>query len=182
MGWWEQRASNWKMVVVAQVGGAAGFGAGAFFLMFKSASIPVKPVFVAVAAGLGMGGSVGSSVSIPWSDVVRQLINPNFRPPVEDYGYSDLVGTFSCQDIQRESIDFLQATASAIAVGAQYADVQCTDISLFRSSRTLFTTRIAVPRNLPQVGRALLDLPQVQGGLGAGAFAFTGTLFYIGTG
>ncbi|MFN6954046.1 MAG: hypothetical protein ACK4PG_04530 [Acetobacteraceae bacterium] len=182
MGWWEQRASNWKMVIIAQVGGAAGLGAGAFFLMFKSASVPVKPVFIAVAGGLGIGGSIGSGVSIPWSDVIRQIINPRFRPDVDNYGFSDLRGTFSCQDIQRENIDFVQATASAIAVGVQFVDVTCTDVNLFSPNRTLFTTRIELPRNLPQVGRAMLDLPQIQGGLGAGAFAFTGTLFYIGTG
>jgi hypothetical protein len=182
MGWWEQRASNWKMVIVAQVGGAAGFGAGAFFLMFKSASVPVKPVFLAVAGGVGVGGSIGSGVSIPWSDVVRQLINPRFHPDVANYGYADLRGTFSCQDIQREKIEFVQATASAILVGAQFVDVTCTEVNLFAPNRVLFTTRINIPSNLPQVGRALLDLPQVQGGLGAGAFAFIGTLFYIGTG
>jgi hypothetical protein len=182
MGWWEQRASDWKMVIVAQVGGAAVVGAGAFFLMFKSPSIPVKPVFIAVAGGLGAGGSIGSGVGLPWADVVRQLINPRFRPDVDNYGYTDLRGTFSCQDIQRESIDFVQATASAVAVGVQFVDVTCTDVNLFTPNRTLFTTRINIPRNLPQVGRALLDLPQIQGGLGAGAFAFTGTLFYIGTG
>lgn len=107
------------MAIVAQVGGAAVLGAGAFFLMVKSASVPVKPVFLAFAGGIGAGGSIGSGISIPWSDVIRQLINPNFRPDVDNYGYADLTGTFSCHDIQRESIDFRQATASAIAVGAQ---------------------------------------------------------------
>lgn len=114
--------------------------------------------------------------------MVRQIINPRFRPDVDNYGYTDLRGSFSCQDIQRESIDFVQATASAVVVGTQFADVTCTDVNLFSPNRTLFTTRINIPRNLPQVGRALLDLPQIQGGLGLGAFAFTGTLFYIGTG
>jgi hypothetical protein len=68
------------MVIVAQMGGAAPAGAGAFFLQFKTPDIQVRPVFLAVAAGVGLGGSVGSAVSIPWSDVVRQLINPQFRP------------------------------------------------------------------------------------------------------
>jgi hypothetical protein len=182
MGWWEQRASDWKMVIVAQVGGAAVLGAGAFFLMFKSPSVPVKPVFLAFAGGLGAGGSIGSGVGLPWADVVRQLVNPRFRPDVDNYGYTDLRGTFSCQDMQRENIQFVQATASVVVVGVQIVDVTCTEINLFSPNRVLFTTRISIPSSLPQVGRALLDLPQVQGGLGAGAFAFTGTLFYIGTG
>ncbi len=181
MGWWEQRSSNWKMVIVAQMGGAATAGAGAFFLQFKTPDIQVRPVFLAVAAGVGLGGSVGSAVSIPWSDVVRQLINPQFRPDTASYGYADLSGTFSCQDIQRENITFLQAQASAIVVGAQFVHVTCTDVNLFSPNRLLFTTRIEMPRSLPQVGRALLDLPQMQGGLGLGAFAFTGTLVYMGT-
>lgn len=60
--------------------------------------------------------------------------------------------------------------------------MRCWDLHLFSPNRLLFTTQMSIPRNLPQVGRAMLDLPQVQGGLGVGAFAFTGTLFYIGTG
>ena len=133
MGWWEQRASNWKMVITAQMGGAAGVGAGAFFLQFKSPDLPVRPVFLAFAGGIGAGGSIGSGVSIPWADVVRQLINPQFRPNVEDAGYSDLRGNFSCQDIQRESISFLQAQASAVVVGTQFADVTCAEVNRKRS-------------------------------------------------
>lgn len=180
MGWWEKRSDKWKMVIVAQVGAAAGIGVGAFIMNFKSPEIPVEPKFLAFAGGLGVGGSVGSSVSIPWSAIVRQLINPKFSLP-PDSEYTDLKGKFSCQDIQREKISFVQATASVVAVGAQFSHVTCEDINLFGPDTLLFKTTIKIPKNLPEVGSALLDLPQIQGGFGAGTFAFVGTILYIGT-
>jgi hypothetical protein len=179
MGWWEQKSRKWKMVIVAQMGGGVGVGAGVFFLVFKSPDLPVKPVFVAIAGGLGVGGSIGSGVSIPWSDVVRQLINPSFRQP-EDAEFATLTGEFSCAEIQRESISFGQIQGSVIMVGAQVSQVMCWEINMLGPNRQLFETEMRIPRNLPEWGRAALDLPQIQGGLGVGAFAFTGSLFYMG--
>ena len=180
MGWWEQRSSQWEGCIVAQVGGAAVLGGGVFFVMFRCPQVTVKPVYLAMAGGAGLGGSIGSAVGVPWSDVVRQLINPQFRPPTDSYGWSALDGSFSCQDIQRSSFSIISAGASAVVVGAQVAVMELNDVGLW-SSRLLCRTRITVPRNLPSVGRTLLDTPQMQGGLGAGAFAFTGVMFYIGT-
>lgn len=182
MGWWEQRSSRWQACIIAQLGGAAVLGGGVFFLQFRSPDIPVRPVFLAVAGGVGAGGNIGSAVSIPYSDIIRQLINPNFHPQTQDYGWSALNGTFSCQDIQREKFDIAQIGASAVVLGAQLCLFTITDVGLFQPDRELCSSRISVPSNLPQVGQALMDLPQMQGGLGAGAFAFTGTIFYIGTG
>lgn len=182
MGWWEQKSSRWQACIVAQVGGAAALGGGVFFLQFRSPDLgTVRPIFLALAGGAGVGGSIGSAVSIPYSDVVRQLINPQFHPSVSDYGWSDLNGNFSCEEIQRERFDIAQAGASAVVLGAQFAVFTITEVHLFDPDRTLCSTRINIPRSLPQVGTALLDLPQMQGGLGAGAFAFRGTLFYIGS-
>lgn len=65
MGWWEQRSSACRIAIVAQVAGAVGLGAGAFFPQFISPDLSVKPVFLAIAGGLGTGGSIGSSVRIP---------------------------------------------------------------------------------------------------------------------
>lgn len=181
MGWWERNSSRWEVCVVAQMGGAAVLGGGAFFLQFRSPDLDsVKPVFLALAGGVGAGGSIGSAVSIPWSDLVRSLINPQFRPPTDSYGWSNLEGTFSCADMQREKFEIVQAGASAVIVGAQVAYLTLTEVHLFSPNRQLAHTRITFPTNLPQVGSALLDLPQIQGGLGAGAFAFAGTLFYLG--
>jgi hypothetical protein len=180
MGWWDTQSSKWQMGIVAQMGGAAGIGAGVFFLQFRSPDVPVKPVFVAVAGGIGVGGSVGSGVSVPYSDIVRQIINPKFKPPGDSY-YSDLAGSFSCGDIQREGITFGQMQASAVAIGVQTSSVRCTDVNMFGPSKLLFETVVKIPKNLPQVGQALLDLPAMQGGWGLGAFLFSGTLFHIGT-
>ncbi|MGG5809534.1 hypothetical protein [Falsiroseomonas sp. CW058] len=179
MGWWETRSNQWECCVVAQVGAAAVLGGGVFFLQFRRPQLTTKPVFLALAGGAGIGGSIGSAVSIPWSDVVRQLINPQFRPPTDTYGWSNLDGGFSPQDIQRSSFSIISAGASAVVVGAQVAVLEINDIG-FSGVRTLCRTRLSIPSNLPAVGRALLDTPQMQGGLGAGAFAFTGAIFYIG--
>jgi hypothetical protein len=65
MGWWEKKSSRWQSCVVAQAGGAAILGGGVFFVQFRSPDIAVKPCFVAIAGGAGMGGSIGSAVSIP---------------------------------------------------------------------------------------------------------------------
>lgn len=167
---------------MAQVGGAAVLGGGVFFLQFRAADVSARPVFLAIAGGAGAGGTIGSAVSIPYADVVRQLVNPRFRPPVEDYGWGAMAGNFSCQDIQREQFDIAQVGASAVVLGAQFAAFTITELNLFGPNRVIATTRLNLPRNLPAVGSALLDLPQMQGGLGVGAFAFRGTLFYIGTG
>ena len=181
MGWWETKSSRWQMAVVAQMGGAAGLGAGVFFLQFKSADIPTKPVFVAVAGGVGVGGSVSSAVSIPYSAVVRQFINPKATIDTSGFGFSDLDGSFSCKEMNGERFQLLQAGGSVIVVGAQVAYASCTEVNLLSDNRALFSSKITIPKNLPQVGAALLDVPQVQGGFGLGAFAFRGPMFYIGT-
>lgn len=180
MGWWETRSSQWECCIVAQVGGAVILGGGAFFVQFRRPQMAVKPNYLALAGGGGLGGSIGSAVGIPWSDVVRQLINPRFRPPTETYGWAALDGSFSPGDIQRASFSIISAGASAVAIGAQVAMLEINDIG-FRGVTTLCRTRITFPRNLPSLGQAVIDTPQMQGGLGAGAFAFTGVMFYVGT-
>ena len=180
MGWWEQRSSSWKACVVAQMGGAAILGGGVFFIQFRAPNVQVRPTFLALGIGLGAGGSIGSAVGIPYSDIVRQLINPQFRPPVNDYGWSDMNGDFSCQDIQRQQFDIAQVGASALVVGGQIAAFSVTRTSLFGSGQTLCETRFTIPPNLPAFGLAVIDTPQVQGGIGVGGFVFRGSLFYIG--
>ncbi len=182
MGWWEQKSSRWQACVVAQAGGAAMLGGGVFFIQFRSPDLSVKPCFVAIAGGAGLGGSVGSAVSIPYSDVVRQLINPNFHPPIGEYGWGGMTGSFSCEDIQREQFDIAQIGASIVVVGAQLAVFTIRDIGFFGAGDVITTTRLNIPRNLPAFGTAILDTPQIQGALGVGAFAFRGSIFYIGAG
>lgn len=180
MGWWEQSSSSWKACIVAQVGGAAILGGGVFFMQFRAPGMSVRPNFLALAVGFGGGGSIGSAVGIPYSDVVRQLMNPQFRPPVADYGWSDLNGAFACQDIQRQQFDIAQAGASAVVLGAQVAAFSITRSTLFGTGRVICETRLNIPRNIPSFTGAVIDTPQVQGGLGMGAFAFRGSLYYIG--
>ncbi|WP_376090845.1 hypothetical protein ACE7GA_20615 [Roseomonas sp. CCTCC AB2023176] len=180
MGWWEQRIDGWDICVVAQVGGAAGLGGGAFFLQFRSPNIPVKPIYVAVAAGVGAGGSIGSAISIPWRSLVRQLINPRAVANTNDIGWSKLDGTFSPYNLNHCSFTIGQVGASAAIVGGQFVLVSAFEPHLFSPNVPLFSSNIAWPRSLPQVGSAILDIPQIQGGLGAGAFGFTGSMQYIG--
>lgn len=180
MGWWEQSSSRWEACIVAQVGGAAVVGGGGFFIQFRTPDMTVKPCFLALAIGVGAGGSIGSAVSIPWSDVVRQLINPHFRPPTDSYGWSNLDGTFSCQNIQRASFSITSVGGSAIVVGAQYCMFAVNGFSFAHGPCSYFNTRLNIPSDLPSLGQAVLNTPQMQGALSLGAFAFTGSLFYVG--
>lgn len=180
MGWWTTSSSRWEMAIVAQMGGAAGFGAAAFFLQFRSPDLPVKPVFLAIAGGVGIGGSVGSTIGIPYSAIIRQMINPQAVVDTNSIGFSALDGTFNCEQINHALFSTAQAQASVVVVGVQAVAVNCEEARLLGPNIPRFSGRITLPRNLRQVGQALLDLPQIQGGLGAGVFAFTGPLQYIG--
>jgi hypothetical protein len=184
MGWWEQSSSRWEMAIVAQVGGAAIVGAGAFFLSFRSPDLPVRPNFLAVAGGIGLGGSIGSAISIPWRSVIRQLINPRAVADTASIGWNALSGSFACRDIQRAGFAIAQVGGSAVVVGGQLVYVYAHergDIEDSEPDRRIFSSQVTLPRSLPQLGSALFDLPQIQGGLGAGAFAFDGVMFYVGT-
>lgn len=182
MGWWEAESSRWECCVVAQAGGAAILGGGVFFLQFRCPEVPVRPVFVAIAGGVGAGGTIGSAVGIPYVDIVRQLINPRFRPPTETYGWSAMDGTCTCDDLQRSHFSIVSVGAAGIVVGAQVVVIDFEARGLFTGRRRrLLQTRLTIPPNLPSFGRALYETPQVQGGFGAGGFGFTGMAFYIGT-
>lgn len=181
MGWWEKTSRQWEICVVAQAGGAAGIGAGAFFIQFRSPDLPVRPVFITIAAGLGVGGSVGSAVSIPYRSVVRQPINPADITDPNSIGWNALDGEFATKNLNHSMFRIAQVGASVVIVGGQFALVSAVEPHLFSPDVTLFNSRITWPRTMAQVGSSILDIPQIQGGLGAGAFAFTGPLQYIGT-
>ena len=188
MGWWEQDSEKWQMSLVAQVGGASGVGAGLFIFAFKSPDIPVKPIFLAIAGGFGIGGSIGSAIGIPYSALFKQLIDPKSSVNVDGIAYNDIdivelnIGDgLSCKSINHSRILIGQATASAILIGAQKVIVSCSISSfLIGTDRPLFTCGLDVPSSLPQLGTALADTPQLQGGLGAGLFGFAGLMQYIG--
>jgi hypothetical protein len=188
MGWWEQDSEKWQMSLVAQVGGASGVGAGLFIFAFKSPDIPVKPIFLAIAGGFGIGGSIGSAIGIPYSALFKQLIDPKSSVNVDGIAYNDIdivelnIGDgLSCKSINHSRILIGQATASAILIGAQKVIVSCSISSfLIGTDRPLFTCGLDVPSSLPQLGTALADTPQLQGGVGAGLFGFAGLMQYIG--
>jgi len=184
MGWWERSSRHWRMAIVAQLGGGAVLGAGGFFIQFTAPELGQrKPRFLALAGGAAVGGSIGSTVSIPWSEVVRRLINPDALPtPTRDLLYSPLDGTFAMRDIQGAQFSITQIGASAAVVGAQIVSVECREWRLFGlgGQRTFVVTDHQVPTDLPSLGRALVDTPQIQGGLGLVALGFTGSLWYIG--
>jgi hypothetical protein len=185
MGWWEQDSSKWQMAVVAQIGAAVDAGAGLFFFSFKSPDLPVKPIFLGIAGGIGEGGSIGGALTIPYRSLVRQLINPEAAINVDSTIYTDvdLDEGFSCRSLNHSRIVIGQATASAAIVGVSVAYVTCAITDFFiGTERHLFDCGLQLPASLPQLGNAVLDAPQIQGGLGAGIFGFIGILQYIGSG
>jgi hypothetical protein len=178
MGWWDQHSGNWQMALVAQVGGVVGFGAGLFCFAFKSPDLPVKPIFLGIAGGVGEGGSIGSALSIPYSAIIKQLIDPKTPVNVEGAMYSNLdiveqnIGDgVSCDNINHSRLLIGQATASAAVVGVQVVALSCS-IShfLIGTDRPLFTCGLNIPNSLPALGQAVEDAPQAQGGLGLGFF------------
>jgi hypothetical protein len=182
MGWWETQSSKWSMAIIAQMG--AVVGGGAFFISFQSPDIPVKPTFLNLALALGVGGSIGSAVSVPWSSVVRQLINPKAAVDPSSGVYSNVDGTFSCKDIQHKRISIAAAGGSAILVGASVTYVRGYEPGDSESGdpdQVYFTTQLKIPKTLKTVGNALVDLPQIQGGLSLQAAYFVGIPFYIGS-
>lgn len=172
------------MAIIAQMGAVAGGGAGAFFISFKSPDIPVKPTFLNLALAFGVGGSIGSAVGIPWSSVVRQLINPKAAVDPSSGVYSDVDGTFSCKDIQRKRISITAVGGSAILVGAGLTYVrgyEPGDTEDGEPDTVYFKTQVKIPKTLKSVGNAVADLPQIQGGLSLQAAYFVGVPFYIGS-
>jgi hypothetical protein len=190
MGWWEQDSNKWQMGLIAQVGGASGLGAGLFLFQFKASDVPVKPLFLAISGGFGVGGSIGTGISIPYSSLIRQLINPKAALNSDALIYSDLDiislnvgGGISCKSINHSRILTGQATASAAVIGVQKVVVSCSITSfLIGTERPLFTCGLQFPDSLPTLGQALVDTPQLQGGLGIGIFGFAGVMQYIGVG
>jgi hypothetical protein len=182
MGWWEQEDSDWDVCVAAQVGGAVGVGLGGFATQFRSANIPVRPVFLLLAAGFGLGGSIGGGASLPWSAVVGSLRNPHGQLDADDYIWNRVTGTFSCQDLNNAAGGIVQIGASAMVAGVSFANLSAErGWSDPRPGPLLFEQRVQIPRSLRALGRALADTPQISGGFGAGGFVFRGIFHYIGS-
>jgi hypothetical protein len=170
------------MAIVAQLGGGYVVGAGGYFIQFTAPELGRrKPLFLALAAGITVGGSIGSCVGIPWSEVVRRLINPDAVPtPRDDLIFSPLDGSFALRDIQGAQISITQIGGSALVVGAQIVTVDCRAWRLVGRQRIYFVTDHQIPTDLPSLGRALVDTPTIQGGLGIIAHGFIGSLWHIG--
>jgi hypothetical protein len=117
MGWWERSSNRWRMAIVAQLGGGYVVGAGGFFIQFTAPELGRrKPLFLALAAGPAVGGSIGSAVGIPWSEVVRRLINPDAVPtPRDDLIFSPLDGSFALRDIQGAQFSITQTRSRRLA-------------------------------------------------------------------
>ena len=202
MGWWETESSRWQMVIVAQVGAAEGVGGGVFLVQFRAPELgEVKPQFLVVAVGVGGGGSVGSAISISYSEIIAQLRNPRRRVD-PTMVFSDVVGRFSCQLINHSVMGIVQATASAAVAGVQRCLVMCANTHFFGADTVLFRSSVELPRAVMELnhiaGRSRREaagmlanaaweaagaeagMVQAQGGAGFGAFAFTGPMQYIG--
>jgi hypothetical protein len=172
------------MAIVAQLGGGVVLGAGGYFLQFTAPELGRRrPLFLALAGGAAAGGSIGGTLSIPWSEIVRRLINRDAVPtPIDELAYAPLDGTFALRDIHGAQFSIVQVGAFAALVGVQIVSVECRPWQLFGigGRGTYFTSRHEVPTSLPAIGRALVDAPQVQGGLGVVAAGFTGSVWPIG--
>ena len=177
MGWWEQESSAWEVCIAAQAGGAVGVGMGGFMTQFRATDIPVRPMFLFVAGGLGIGGSIGGGASLPWSAVVNGLRNPH-SPFNADAIWNRVSGTFSCRDLHNAPGALVQVQASAFVAGASFVNLSAQRGWI--DPRPLFEQVIQVPRSLRALGTALADTPQISGGLGAGGFLFRGVFHYIG--
>lgn len=164
-------------------GRVCGRGRRLLHPVHRAGAWTAKPLFLALAAGPTVGGSIGSAVGIPWSEVVRRLINPDTVPtPRDDLIFSPLDGSFALRDIQGAQFSITQIGASAAIVGAQIVSVECRQWRFFGlgGQRTYFVTDHQIPTDLPSLGRALVDTPTIQGGLGVVALGFTGSLWHIG--
>lgn len=181
-GWWDKRPSDWTMLVAGQIGAASGLGGGAFILIFRSPTLrPRMPVFLVVAGGVGFGGSIGSGATIPYSSIFRKLINSKDITDIERGMFNPLKGSFSCKDMSLANFTIGQAGASAAIVGGQVSKVRCRSLGIFSGqARDHFTSEFKWPKNVKEFGAAMLDLPQIQGGLGGGVTGFTGPMFYLG--
>jgi hypothetical protein len=58
---WNTKASDWKVAGAAQVGGAAGLGAGAWTMIFQSEAANWSGMFAFIGGGIGEGGSIGGA-------------------------------------------------------------------------------------------------------------------------
>jgi hypothetical protein len=176
MGWWEERAGNWQMMIVAQMGFAAIAGGGVFFALFRRPGLQAQPLFLLGALGRGIGGSIGSGASVSWSDVIYQLRHPSAQVNYAANMWNDLSGTFSPQDVNWSSGSFQSVGVSAVPVGAQLVEITASPFFAFGPNSFIFRQRINVPRNL----RQLAALPSVSGSMGIGVLDFHGIWKYLG--
>ena len=178
MGWWEQESSQWKVCVIAQLG-AAAIGGGVFFMQFMSPDIPVEPVFIFVATGVGIGGSIGSSATMPWAEMIRCLADKNYRPDTDSLLYNDLQGTFSCRTLNHSLGTFFYAGASAAVLGASFGWLTALRPEESGPGSEIFRQKIAIPKTLRQIKNAAINTPQIQGAFGLGGFGFSGLFQYL---
>ena len=177
-GWWEQQSGSWQACVIAQVGAALGVGAGGFIVQFRS-SIPLRPVFLLMAGGYGFGGSVASAISIPWRNIIHDVMHPANPSSRDDIIWNPINGYFSCEELNHAPAEIVQIGASAMLVGAQMAIL--TARRGWMDSRILFHQQISIPRTLRAAGNAVAGAPQLSASMGVSAFAFNGIYQYLGS-
>lgn len=168
MGWWEERRA-WQTITIAQMGAGAVLAGGVFFIQFRSAGISARPVFVLTAVGAGFGGSIGSAVSIPYAEIVRDLRNPRRQSQLDQIMWSD-AGTFEMGRLNMGFGNVASVGGSAVVIGAQLTALRGED----QSGNRLFSTHTSLSSL-----NDILNLPGAQGGFGAGAFAMRGRMIHL---
>jgi len=117
------KVTDWEVAGVAQVGGAATLGGGAWMFEFKSTLAAVKQAFVFVGAGLGVGGSVGGASA------------PDFSAGTPSYTAITCDRAFSVDDLSG-SAGRLTTAGAGLAVG-----YGVTIISAFNLRGSMFSSQ-----------------------------------------
>ena len=119
------KASDWQVAGIAQVGGAAGLGAGVWWFEFFSQAVNTREPFMFIGAGIGAGGSIGGASAPDLTDL------GNAKP-----AYSQLACArpFSVSDLDM-SIGRLTSAGAGIGpgYGLLYISGLNTDGALFSS-------------------------------------------------
>ncbi|CAN5684892.1 hypothetical protein BH24ACI3_BH24ACI3_00530 [soil metagenome] len=152
------KASDWEVVSVAQLGGAAGLGGGAFGFSFYSENVSSEASVFFLGGGAGIGGSAGGA-SIPFrsaSEQARRIrkgnrLGPN--PRRTGYDRINCLRPFSLSDLDY-SFGNLISVGAALAVG-----FSLTQISAMNTDGSLFDGEVGVG---------------AVAGVGAGVFNFFG--------
>lgn len=107
------KAADWQVCGIAQVGVVVGVGAGLYLFEFRSKAANTQAIFSFLSVGIGLGGSLGGGVGPSPSDVVF-----NRRP--ELYSSIKCLRPFSLEDLNHS---FAEMKTLSITAAYGYSNV-----------------------------------------------------------